>query len=272
MSLIYSKREVIKNTLIECAFFNFDEPIVICFNPVGKMLSRNQVNSGSHAWCYDFMLKQKINVIAINTISQNHWFLCTELESYLETLSDVVTRFPERLGYGASMGAFGVSKYSKLLKIDRALLYSPLLPKNSNFNNLPSLLGTEWHIVFDPLFSQDKKIAKQYPTSTEYLHFYGVGHQIIESIANIGYLKELFLQFYIKEINLNKFYKQQRKRRLLIRYYSFMDRNPTAKNTKNRKLVIKKHKLIFIFKNIDQLYDKITKKLAKSIKRKINKT
>ncbi len=268
MGLLFSERKLIKNTLIECAFFNFDEPLVICFNPAGKVLSSEQVNAKLHAWCYDFMFKQKINVIAINTVSENHWFLCPELEDYLKSLEDVIARFPQRLGYGVSMGAFGVSKYSQLLKIDRALLYSPLLPKDSNFSILPSLVDTEWNIVFDPFCAKDKEIAEQYPTRTRYLHFYGVGHQVIESIAKIGYLKSLYLQFYKKEIDNVEFYRQQRKKKKLIRYYSYMDRNPTTKNTLRRKVIIKKYKVIFILKNFDQLYKQVKNRLVKSIRRR----
>ncbi len=269
MSMIFSKRDIIKNTLIEYAFFNFEAPLVICFNPAGKMLSKEQVNSGSHAWCYEFMLKQKINVISLNTISENHWFLCSELESYLKTLTDIIDKFPERLGYGASMGAFGVSKYSNLLKINRALLFSPLLPQNSNSISPLNLSTIEWNIVFDPFCKKDKIIAEQYPISSKYLHFYGVGHQVIESIANINYLKELFFNFYKNEINNFLFYKKQRNKKNILRYYDYMDRNPTKKNTLRRKLIIKKHKIIFTFKNSNQLYEKITEKLAKSIKRRL---
>lgn len=270
MKTLFHRRDIVRNTLIECAFFDFSKPVVICFNPAGKMLSINKVNSDSHGWSYDFMTMKKINVISINTISENHWFLHPELEDYFNSLSDLLSTFPERLGYGASMGAFGVLKHSNLLNIDRALLYSPQQPKNSHLNQLPNIKNTKYYIVFDPFCLDDKNIVNKLNFPIKQLHFYGVGHQVIESMAKIGYLKTLFSKFYENKIDYNDFYKNQKKKKMLLRYYSYMDRNPTHKNSLKRRTIIKKAKIKFILNNIDQVYVKIKRKVIKSIKRKLN--
>jgi hypothetical protein len=99
-----------------------------------------------------------------------------------------------------------------------------------------------------------------------------VGHQVIESIAKIGYIKTLFLQFYHNQLDTTEFYKQQQKKRSIMRYYSYMDRNPTGKNSLRRRLIIKKHKLRYSLKNSDKLLSQVSRRFNKSIKKRINKT
>ncbi|WP_146448610.1 hypothetical protein [Vibrio kanaloae] len=272
MDIVYNNRSIVGNTLVECAIFDYDKPVVICFNPAGKLLSEKQVISGEHAWAFKFISTLGINVVAINTVSMNHWFLSTEFEKYVPKLAVLLERFPERLGYGASMGAFAVSHYAGQLNINRALLYSPLQPpKREHDFDFTECNHTHWNIIYDPFNREDKAIAHLYPVQSNYLHFYGVGHQVIESVAKIKYLKPLFLQFYSGEVETAKFYKQQTKKRTLMRYYSYMDRNPTEKNTLKRKVIIKKNKLFFALRNCDLLYRQIANRLSKSIKKRINK-
>lgn len=272
MAMDNKKRVVINNSLIEYAFFDYDKPVVVCFNPAGMLLTNKQVNAGVHAWGFEFLARHKINVLAINTVNENHWFLCSELNQYLHDISLMLKKFPERLGYGASMGAYGVSIFSSLLNIDRALLFTPLLPPNSDKKkHFKDIELTQITIVYDPFNAEDKEIALRYPAQTHYLHFYGVGHQVIESIAKIKYLKTLFFEFYSNEINLNRFYHHQRNKRFLVRYFSYMDRNPTKKNTLKRKLIVKKHKIMHMIKNTDQVYNKVLGKLLKSIRKRTRK-
>lgn len=265
-----SGRVILNQSLVEYAFFDFGKPIVVCFNPAGMLLSREQINAGEHAWCYNFLVKQGINVLAVNTIDDNHWFLCSELEEYLNGVAPQLQKFPERLGYGASMGAYGVSCFSSTLNLDRALIFSPLLPPDSDFTqHFRDIDCGQFTIVYDSFDAQDKEIASRYPLGTQYLHFHGVGHQVIESIAKIGYLKTFFLAFYNNTINRKEFYQQQKSKRTLVRYYSYLDRNPTRKNTKRRKLIIKKHKFLYMMKNTDQVLNKVINKLSKSLKKRI---
>ncbi|NAZ71294.1 hypothetical protein [Vibrio toranzoniae] len=272
MDIVYSNRSIVGNTLVECAFFDYNKPVVICFNPAGKLLSEKQLHSGAHAWGFKFISSLGINVVAINTLSLNHWFLCSEFEEYVPKLAVLLKRFPERLGYGASMGAFAVTYYAGQLNINRALLYSPLQPPKRDHNfDFTECHSTHWSIIYDPFNEEDKAIAHLYPAQSHYLHFYGVGHQVIESIAKIKYLKPLFLQFYAGQIADVEFYKQQTKKRTLIRYYSYMDRNPTKKNTFKRKAIIKKNKLLFILRNSDLLYKQVANRISKSIQKRINK-
>ncbi|MDV7104198.1 hypothetical protein R3X26_07235 [Vibrio sp. TH_r3] len=266
------QRVIVDNSLIEYAFFDYKKPIVICFNPAGMLLTSKQVENGEHAWCYQFLRKQQINVVAINTIDENHWFVRPKLSDYLKELAFSLQQFPERLGYGASMGAYAISCFSETLNINRALIFSPLLPPLSNkdqtFKELESTLFT---LIYDPFNAEDKEIALRYPSQTHYLHFYGVGHQVIESISNIHYLKLLFLSFYNNELDIVAFYRKQQDKRKLLRYYSYMDRNPTRKNTLRRRFIIKKHKALYMIKNSDKVIKKLKHKLLKSLKKKTRK-
>ncbi|PSU32979.1 hypothetical protein [Photobacterium lutimaris] len=270
--MLDSERVVLNKSLIEYAFFDYNKPVVVCFNPAGMLLTKKQINASKHAWCYNFLVKQQINVVAINTVNDNHWFSCSELKEYLKGITSLLQKFPERLGYGVSMGAYGVSCFSSLLNLDRALLFSPLLPPESDpSQHFSNINNTHFTVVYDPFNAEDKTIALRYPTHTQYLHFYGVGHQVIESIAKIDYLKGFFFAFYNNEPYRKEFYYHQRKKRQLVRYYSYMDRNPTGKNTLKRKLIVKKHKFIFMINNVDQVYIKVRNRLLKSIKKQTTK-
>ena len=272
MSELSRSRVVIGQTLVESVIFDYDKPIIVCFNPAGKLLTDRQVANGHHAWSFEFLASQRINAVSINTIGHNHWFLCEQLEQYLLELNTTLKVFPERLGYGASMGAYGISRYANLLDINRALLFSPLLPPQSDQSEtFDHLTDVGFTLVFDPFNAEDKDVAVRYPKSTHYLHFYAVGHQVIESTAKIGLLKPLLLSFYGNQNMTVEFYKQQTKKRQLLRYYSYLDRNPTGKNTLRRRFVIKKHKLVYIVKHSDQIVEKVLTKLRKSLKKKLRK-
>ncbi len=272
MQLLESGREIVGDTLIEYAFFDYSQPVVICFNPAGMMLSKKDVSANAHAWSFELLSKLEINVLAINTIDDNHWFLATDFVNQIDRLTALVFPFSERLGYGASMGAFAVTQHAKTLGINRALLFSPLQPPNRKSDyDFRGELQTEWTIVFDPFNAEDKHIARLYPLNTQFLHYYGVGHQVIESLAKTHCLKPLFLQFYTGALDVIQFYKSQSKKRSVMRYYSYMDRNPTQKNTPRRKLVIKKHKLLFTLKNSNLLIGQVTHRIKKSIKKRTRK-
>lgn len=270
------KRIIVDTTLIQSYIFSVDKPLIITFSPAGAVLTSQQVAGGANAWGYDFFKKNKINVLAFSAIDDKHWFVSQTLKTFIQELLPQLVIFPERLGYGASMGAYALSNYHSELLLDRMLLITPIPSpeishnEQSDFNYAFGFEG-QLTIILDPFCIQDRAAAKQYPVQASEMMLPGVGHQVIESLSNIGYLKKLIFQFINNEIDPLSFSNIVRKRRNIARYYRFMARNPTNKNTAKRKSIIRYYQIIWSIKNIGALSDSFCKKWKKSISKRINK-
>ena len=271
LKLATPQRIIIGNTLIQYYIQDISRPIVCCFSAAGKLLTEKEASdSRVSAWGYDFFVRQGHNVISFNTIKENHFFEEPLLFDYVQELGQELVIFPKRYGYGASMGAYGATLHCESLNLDELLLITPAYfgrayPVSSRYNG-------KFILIYDPFFSKDHQDVIQYPTESTTLKFYGVGHQVIESLAHIGYLKYLVLQFINSDgIDKNEFYSQIRKRKQLERYYSFLARNPTGKQTLKQRRVIRYYQLVWSLNNLGRIKDKITLKLTKSIRKKRNK-
>ena len=264
-----ASRLTIGRSLVQFHIVDFNQPLVISFAPAGKKLSSAQVHAGESAWGIEFFKKHNINVLSINTIDENHFYLCDELTHYLLSMKPLIERFPERLGYGSSMGGFGVTHFSQLLQIDRALLFAPLL-----HDSAPTVAANhpcQFTVIYDPFCLQDTDHAKRYPAHTQWLKLYGVGHQVIESISNFRALKPLVMAFINNTIDEPTFYQAMRQRRTIERYYSYLARNPTKKQTLKRRLLVKYHLLKWIVAEPSSLVNKLTGKWMKSINKRMQK-
>lgn len=267
-------REIIDNTLVQTYIFSFNTPIMITFSPAGSTLTSKQVAEGANAWSYDFFKKNNINILAFSAIDNKHWFTSKVLKSFIQQLTPQLTDFPERLGYAASMGAYALSNNYDELLIDRMLLITPITSTEehnqlTNFNYANNYLG-QLTILVDPFCIQDKTESKKYPPHSTTLAFPGVGHRVIESLSQIGYLKPLIFQFINNDINRYQFSKMVRQRRNISRYYSYMMRNPTKKNSKKRRSVIRRYKMIWSLDNIGLLLNGFWMQRKKSIDKRIN--
>lgn len=267
---------IIGETLVHYYICNIEAPVIITFCPAGSILTSREVQAGNSGWSFDFFKKNKINIISFTAIDCKHWFLCDKLLQFIKELSPQLNVFPERLGYGASMGAFSTSIYASELQLNRLLLITPIRsPKTewneqSKFNYCANFKG-DITIVYDPFSAKDKQAALSYPNSTHYLKIYGVGHRVIESLSEIKLLKQVVLQFVNNKIDHLEFVKVARRRRNLERYYSYIARNPTHKNTPRRKKIIRYYLLQWNLKHPKQIFLKLKKKWSKSLTKKINK-
>jgi len=267
-----SMRLSLDKLLVEYHIFSYKHPVMITFSPAGYVLSKNEVIKGKSAWAFDFFKKMKVNIIAFSAVDEAHGFINESSKAYITELSGQLSNFPERLGYGASMGAYAASHYANLLNLDRLLLITPRftskkINKECNFTYCSSFNG-KITLIYDPFSPIDKQWALKYPSKTDYLTFYGVGHQVIESISNIEYLKTLILQFITDKINPEEFAKQSRKRKKLERYYSYLQRNPTKKNSTKRKKIVRYYFIRWSLKNMDKIFQKHRVKIKKSLRRK----
>ncbi|SQD80152.1 hypothetical protein [Moritella yayanosii] len=268
-------RFIVDDILVQYHIASVDKPLMITFSPAGYVLTTAEAEAGTSAWGFEFFKKMGVNVISFAPIKNKHWFISAALQNYLTQLSPHLTVFPERLGYGASMGAFAHSLYYSQLQLDRLLLITPLTPpKNlmipTAFDYCAQCQG-DITLIFDPLCPEDKSHALRYPSHTKYLKLYGVGHQVIETISKIGYLKSLVMAFIANDINHAEFNKAMRGRRSVERYYSYMARNPTQKLTPSRLNIIRRHLLRWHFAHPTYFIQKLTTKWRKSIRKRLNK-
>jgi len=270
-----SRENIAGKALVEYQIFDVKSPIIITFSPAGYVLTSKDVDKGVAGWAFELFKKHKINIISFTAINEKHWFSVPEVADYIEKLSPLLNRFQERLGYGVSMGAFASAFYANQLKLDRLLLITPMdrpdhLKNLPHFNHAADFEG-KITLIYDPLCPVDKEFALMFPPQTQYLKFYSVGHQVIESISKLGFLKTLVLSFIKDDINPMEFAINARGRKDLERYYSYLKRNPTKKNTAKRRKVIKDSFLNWNLKNPTAPINKILSKLTKGVKKRLPK-
>ncbi|NRB79275.1 MAG: hypothetical protein HRU38_11500 [Saccharospirillaceae bacterium] len=268
-------RFIVDDILVQYYITSVDKPLMITFAPAGHVLTSKEAEAGSPAWGFEFFKKMGVNVISFALIKNKNWFISDALVNYLTQLSPCLSVFPERLGYGASMGAFAHTLYYSPLQLDRLLLVTPLTPfgntiTSTEFDYCAKFQG-DITLIFDPFCPQDKLHALRYPEHTHYLKLYGVGHQVIETISKIGYLKRLVIDFINNDISHVEFNNAMRERRNVERYYSYMARNPTQKLTTRRRKIIRHHLLMWHLAHPTYFIHKFTTKWRKSIRKRLNK-
>lgn len=275
-------RQTIGDTLIQYFIHSVDNPLVITFSPAGAVLSKQDEESQISPWSFDFFHKQEMNILSFACIEHKDWFRSKQLAIFLEKLAPQLQCFPERLGYGASMGAYAVILHAQRLQIDRALLLSPISSiidgqetfcqadnqeKYIDLNDW-SNVACQLTVIYDSFCANDKEHARRFASHHQFLRFPGVGHQVIESLNNIGYLKPLVLQFIQGDVKLAEFAKAIRKRRNIERYYSYMKRNPTKKLSKQKLKFIKRTFIFWQLCNLNQITAKFKRKWGKSLKKR----
>ena len=198
MLALNKKTRIIKDKLlIQYQIFSLDEPIVIAFSNGGYVLTQEEVTNNKSGWSFDFFAKNKINVLTITPVEEKLWFLNKSCLDFIDYISPQLKIFPERLGYGASAGALGVSIHASTLKLDRILLFSPRLPNDKKYDLFQFNFqycqdyNKDITLIYDPFCKRDHMCALKYPTRTKFLRFYGVGHDVIESLNGIKYLYPL---------------------------------------------------------------------------------
>lgn len=124
-----------KNFIIDdiyCKYYLFDvtKPLVITFGSANSYVSMSQINDDISPWGFDFVKKEKLNVISFTCIDSNCWYRSQKFYNFLKLFSQQLDVFPERLGYSGSMGGYGVSTFANVLKMDKILLFNPISTLN----------------------------------------------------------------------------------------------------------------------------------------------
>ncbi|AWK84089.1 hypothetical protein [Photobacterium damselae] len=264
---------IIDGTLVQYHIYSEDKPLIITFAPAGSVLTYKQIRKDHSAWGFEFFKNRGYNILSFSAIEEKHWFISPILLRYINSLEKQTLLFPQRIGYGASMGAFGLSLYHKSLHIDKLLLITPLTPNDKNIEHLSFDYCAGHHgditIIYDPFCHQDTLHAMRYPKNSQYLKLYGVGHRVIESMNQLSMLKHTIRDFIVGQIDTENFYRSAKKRKNIERYYSYLLRNPTNKLTKKRINIIKYHAVKLYLTHPYHTLGKPIKKWIKSLKKRL---
>lgn len=251
---------IIDKTYCKYYFHDVKKPLVVTFAPAGALIKENEINENPSVWGFDFVKKEGLNIISFMAIGSNHWYLSKQLYKFLQQLQEKISIFDIRLGYGVSMGAYGISAYANVLNLQSVLLYSPIstlkesiltFDKNHYIDKEAwaefSLDGAEanvkGYIIYDPLYSADSKHAARYNSELEHLKVPGVGHIVIQYIAVLGLMQWIFRSFVTNTLDKSIFINKVKDRRKLAHYYDHMIALNTKKNNLLRVKLLEEHKL-----------------------------
>ncbi len=258
------------------SIIDYNKPIVITFAPYkpnSVLHSPEDIEKSDFEelfiWGFDFIKKEGFNVISFDTLKNGLWYRSEYLADYLKNLSEEIYGFPLRLGYGGSMGGYGVSVFSNLLNLNRVLLLNPfstlnrrLAPFETRFSDF--LKNDNWesgffdggecnakgYVIYDPLFHLDVKQANRYK-NLEHLRLPGVGHSMpmhLQRLGMLGWIAKSFL--HENHIDKNRFYKEARRRRNYSEYYNWLLSKMNRHLTLKRKNIIIYYKYKFFIKEI----------------------
>lgn len=194
----------------------------------------DEANNNISPWQYDFLKKSGHNVISFCCINSENWYRNNKFYQFIKHIAQYISIFDKRVGYGASMGAYGLSTYAKPLNIDSLLLFNPistlnqkLVPFESRFwyyrkhldwdSNIIDGADTEVNgiVIFDNLFRLDAEHSKRYKNLTR-LHLSGVGHSTMKALKDLNMLEWIIKEFIDSgTIDIKRFYQKARKRRYL---------------------------------------------------------
>ncbi|WP_281662158.1 MULTISPECIES: hypothetical protein [Halomonadaceae] len=250
-----------------CKFSLLDKtrPVVISFAMMGSYVRGDEKDVDSSVWSFDYILQKNLNCISFCCIDDASWYRDVDLIKWLNLIASAIRYFPERLGYGGSMGGYGVLAYSDILKMDRVLVMNPittlseeLAPFEKRFTKAKKYLDwlgefkdgaastAQGYIVFDPLFEPDSLHARR--LNLKKLRFSGVGHFMPVHLQKLGILNWLFDSFVSGRVDEKKFYRDIRKRRNYLRYYDWLLSDENKYLTPKRAGVIRMYKDFFLVK------------------------
>lgn len=258
---------VVDTIVYKYDFHDLSKPLIVTFSPAN--ISVDKVNGEySSPWAFDFLRKKGLNVLSFSCSSKKNWYRSEPLRKFIDKLSKELPQFSEKIGYGSSMGAYAVSAYSNLLKLNRVLLINPISTLNRKLVPFETRFQTyarkfDWEngcfdgaktkakgfVVYDPLFHLDSTHAKRYKGLVK-LKVPGVGHNMPVHLNKMGILQDLVAKFIDDKLDVASFHKVARVRRDIKRYYTWMLSDENVHLTEYRKQVILKYALMKKFRVI----------------------
>ncbi|SHH76089.1 alpha/beta hydrolase [Ferrimonas marina] len=261
-------------------------PVVLTFASGNAALTEG--NEHTDNWGFGFLKKRGFNVISFNHIGSQNLFRHTALVAFLAELTPQLERFPERIGYGVSRGAFALGIHADALLLDRILMLMPI----STFDDrlapwepkaIHHSLGTDWSkgyndatvcrcpvtLIYDPLYPIDRQHALRFGSAKAHLKIPGVGHHVADALAEMGLLSETVTRYLDNRLDVLGFPAKVRARRRQQRYFSKMAQNPTGKNTIKRRSIIRYHWLRWQCSNMDKVLKRTLSKWRRSLSKRL---
>ena len=280
----------IDNVIVQYHIFDKCQPIMVTFPPVCQSIPLALIDSDPTVWSFDFFAKRKMNIIAFNHIGSGNYFDSAEFISFLASIVDDLALFPQRIGYGASLGGFALTLHADRLKLSKALLMMPqttydkaiaswdpvVMKAQPSINNpMASLDGahceTPLTVIYDPLWIPDKLHVARCIHPIQRLTIQGIGHRTPRALLHMGMLTDVVLAFIEGEIDKHDFYQRIKAKRNLSYYFRDAYKLPGLNLTKKRLFIIYKHKLIFRVNNLNFEPKKIATRLKESVDKRVNK-
>ncbi|WP_193089800.1 hypothetical protein [Advenella sp. FME57] len=252
------------NVYFKYHFCNIKKPLVITFANLGELIDEAKISEYPSPWGFEFVKRKGLNVLSFASCRPSNWYRKRAFPAFLRDLSANLPDFPERLGYGGSMGGYGVSAFANILRMNRVLLMNPISTLNDRLvpweTRFPGGRSLSWkygvfdgskmncpgYVVYDPLFKLDRLHALRYKKNIVHLKIPGVGHSTPTHLQTMKLLSPLFQAFVDGDIDCVQFHESVRKRRNIVRYYDEMLNEEFRTHTETRRRIIQNRKNQFL--------------------------
>lgn len=170
-----------------------------CMFVMGHMLYRTR----SQYWAQVPIEKLGIPTVGI-VAKKAHWYPQTTMLECLPLIAERLRPYERRVGYGFSMGAYGLVRYGQAVGLTDLLAFSPQLSIDPRLvgsvdqryvqyfdktmnrgERAASISGIRTALVYDPLMLIDTWHAQQIDREcrAQHIHVKGVGHQTIDAMV-----------------------------------------------------------------------------------------
>lgn len=183
------------------------------------------------------LLKYDYNVIGVMP-KEKSWFPLESMQQMTQVVQPYLAQFKTIVGYGGSMGGYAVIKYSKLLRMSRAIAFVPQcsinpqevedrryaeffdinLHRDMNISKQDVCAEVDYIIVYDPYYNEDKehylKIKAILPRLMT-LNLPFTGHDALSVLASSSLLND----FIRHKLDQDYFYAQIRQVKKNSKFY-----------------------------------------------------
>lgn len=195
--------------------YDTNQPLIFTFaanvkNQMDCVIPSTKVAEGISPWGYEYCKKLGYNVVSFASIDQPTWYQSEYFARYLRHAANLTHNFRVRIGYGASMGAFGAAAYANHLGLDGVLLMYPisthctdLVPLDKTYSVARSAI--KWNgkfndaarvtcpgiIAYDPLKTDDHFHQNRFGKNIQRVACAGLGHGFLGHLAKLNLVEEM---------------------------------------------------------------------------------
>lgn len=255
---------VFGNVYAKWDFHNLDQPLVFTFasaeeNDRKSILSVEDAEKGIDPWGFNLFKNMGLNVVSFASVEQPSWYRSEEFYSFMYQLNIATAKFRVRLGYGISMGGFGVAAFSNTLGIQRLLLLYPVASKKLDLapwikSDEQALRLYDWSlgcvdaatsysegiILYDPLFKRDAKAVDRFSKRFSRIRCSGLKHGFAGTLVPSGILSDLIHDFVTDTTDVVSIQRRINKARRFMPYY--YNKILTTNLSINRAAIFKKYR------------------------------